>query len=117
MDLATLETRIAAYIDGEIMPALKGPSTLKKVGIAAVIAQAKSSGFINKYFELMANDPMFIALGVVDGEGNLGCTETICDSLKEAISATGEVTIPVIDMVFTADDIDVLRVYLAGESS
>ena len=116
MELSQLEAGIAAYLDAEIIPAMTGASQLRKLGIAAVIAQAKSSGFITRYFNMMVNDPMFIALNVVTEDGKIGDINTICNSLKEAIQKTGPITVPLIDMKFNADDVDVLRRYLQGGS-
>lgn len=117
MELAELEVGLAAYIDNEIVPAMSGAPTYKKIGIAAVIAQAKSSGFIDKYFNAMVNDPMFVALGVVTEDGKIGDIDTICDSLKSALDSHGSVEIPFFDVKVDASDVDVLRKYLNGSSA
>lgn len=117
MDLRELETALASYIDNEIMPAMSGASQIKKIGIAAAIAQAKSSGFIDKYFNMMVNDPIFVALGIATEDGKLGDTDVICNSLKEALEKNGTFDVPVLDIRFSAGDVDVLRGYLSGSSN
>jgi len=112
MNLAQLEVALAAYIDNEIVPAMVDASPLKKIGIAAVIAQAKSSGFIDRYFKQMSANPVFNALGIISADGKIGDVNAICDSLKTALKSTGDIIIPFIDIKINADDIDVLRKYL-----
>lgn len=117
MDLAQLEAALASYIDNEIVPALDRASTWKKVVIAAVIAQAKSSGFIDVYFDKMASDPAFQSLGIVTEDRKIGDVDTICDSLKTALCSTGPIKVPVLEIQFDESDVDVLRGYLSGKPS
>lgn len=117
MDLAELEVALAAYIDNEVIPAMEGATTFKKIGIAAAIAQAKSSGLIEKYFDQIASDPIFSALGVVTEDGKVGDVDTMCDSIKEALEQNGPVKIPFLEVKFEESDVDVLRGYLTGKSS
>jgi len=115
MDLAQLEPMIIAYIDNEVLPAMQG-NDWKRLTITAGYYQAKSTGKISSYIEQAKDHPMLAQLNIVDGDGQVGCIDTICDSLKEALERMGHIDVPYIETKFTSSDVDVLRRYLKGEA-
>jgi len=113
MDLKQLESALGAYIDNKVLPAIKGDGNKLKQGLTiGLILQAKASGFIDNYFKMMANDPMFVALGVMTQDGKLGDVDTICASLKGAIEQVGDIQVPILDIKFSPADVDEFKEYL-----
>lgn len=113
MDLAQVEEGIIAYIDNEVIPAMKGNPWKQGLTIA-VILQAKSSGTVSQYFEMMSQDTTLVALGVITEDGKIGCLDTIAKSLKGAMEQTGPIVLPVLDVSFNQQDVDTLVKYIKG---
>lgn len=105
-----IEQGVANYLDGELMPQLKGNGFEKVVvGTAASLFIRRSGKIIEGY-----KDNKFIKmLGIMDGEGNVD-VDVLSEELKKNIPNDGiKVDVPIIGtLTFHKEDIDKLNDYI-----
>lgn len=109
--ITQIEQGAARFIDGEIAP--KIPTNIPNGQIKKIAALAGAAYAVRNGLRKAAANPALLAIGAVDGEGNID-VEGLAEAALAQIPEGGfKVTVPILgDLTFFAEDVERLKTYI-----